>query len=175
MNYGVAVWGFGGFTEPQILLNRIIRYNMGVHKFAPLSALYIEMDCPSMRSSRWLEMVRYRNCIVAMPDDRLPKLVFKWDRSLQTDAWARSIDFVLQNVNMMETVEYIPHIRDISYENLNDSICDLAHTDTDKVRKRLLQNCRDRWWLAAAEMPKLRTYVELHDEQDHRGLVYTPH
>ena len=76
-------------------------------------------------------------------------------------------------MNMLETAEDILQMREISYENLNDSLCDLVHIDTDKIRKRLLQNCRDRWWLAAAEMPKLRTYVELYHEQDHWGLVNT--
>ncbi len=64
MNYGAAVWGFGDFNDPQVLQNRIIRYFMGVHKFAPTPALHIEMEWMNMRYMRWVEMIRYRNCVI---------------------------------------------------------------------------------------------------------------
>ncbi len=94
--------GFGDFNCPQVLQNRIIRYYMGVHKFAPVPALHIEMDWLNMRSTRWLEMVRYPNRIASMNQDRLPRIIYDWDRSLKTDSWASSVDFILQYVNMLD-------------------------------------------------------------------------
>ncbi len=114
-------------------------------------------------------MVRFRNRIIGMPDDRLPRIICKWDRSLKTDAWARSMDFVLQEVNILETEEE----SFVSVSDIDDSLCDMCYIDTERVKKKLLQSNRDKWWVAAAEMPKLRTFVELYDFHDPRGLVYT--
>ncbi len=49
----------------------------------------------------------------------------------------------------------------------------LRHVDLDVVKARLMRLNREKWWLAASEMPKLRTYNELYDEQDDRGIAYT--
>ena len=44
MNYASGVWGFKEFAAPQVLQNRISRFFLGIHKFAPLAATKIEMD-----------------------------------------------------------------------------------------------------------------------------------
>ena len=44
-NYGAAVWGFKDCLAPQVLQNRIMRFFLGVHHFAPLPMLWTEMDC----------------------------------------------------------------------------------------------------------------------------------
>ena len=35
-NYGAAVWGFADYPAPQVLQNRMHRFFLGVHRFAPL-------------------------------------------------------------------------------------------------------------------------------------------
>ena len=160
MNYAAGVWGFGDFNDPQVLQNRIIRYFMGVHKFAPVPALHIEMDWLNTRFQRWLEMIRYRNQLATMNDSKLPRIIYEWDRSLKTDAWASSTDFILEYVNMLNSVN------EEDGENL-------SHVDLDVVKARLYKLCREKWWVSASDMPKLRTFVELYDEQDHMGIVYT--
>ena len=47
LNYASGVWGFSDFTPPKVLHNRIMRFYLGVHKFAPVTATKLEMD--------WLE------------------------------------------------------------------------------------------------------------------------
>ena len=166
MNYGAAVWGFSDYTEAQVLQNRIIRYFLGVHKFAPIPALHIEVDWLCTRYQRWVEMIRYRNCIAAMGADRLPRILYEWDCSLGRDAWARQVEFVLQYANMYE-VDETQENEDIIQHPV------LKHVDLDALQAGLLRLDRERWWTAAADMPKLRTYIELYEDHDDRGLVYT--
>ena len=44
INYASGVWGFDYFNPPQVLQNRIMRFFLGIHKFAPNAATKIEMD-----------------------------------------------------------------------------------------------------------------------------------
>ena len=158
MNYAAGVCGFADFTEPQTLQNRIMRYFLGVHKFAPIPAISIEMDWMCTRFMRWIEMIRFRNRLASMEADRLPRMIYKWDSALDTDAWARSVVHVLQYVNLLEEVE---------------DVYELKHVDLDVLNSRLRKiNC-EKWWLGALDMPKLRTFKEIYDEQDHRGIVYS--
>ena len=72
MNYAAGVWGFTNFDEQQTLQHHIMHYFLGVHKFAPIPAVSIEMDWMGTRFLRWVDMVRLRNRIASMSEDRLP-------------------------------------------------------------------------------------------------------
>ena len=39
MNYAAGVWGYTELNEPQALLNRILRFYLGVNKFTPTQQL----------------------------------------------------------------------------------------------------------------------------------------
>ncbi len=108
----------------------------------------------STRFKQWIEMIRLRNRIVAMQDDRLPKLVYLWDKSLSTNAWVSETDHILQYVNMLPEDD------------------DFKHVDLDCINSRLMKLDRERWWLAQDDLTKLHTFREVYDEQDHRGIVY---
>ena len=95
-----------------------------------------------------------------MDDDRLPKVVYNWDKSLNTEAWAKSSEFILQYVNMLE-------------DCMEDDICMLKYVDLDVLKSRLMKLNREKWWLSTADMPKLRTFRVIYNEQDHMGIVYT--
>ena len=57
--------------------------------------------------------------------------------------------------------------------NMEWNDTDMYHVDLDVVKSRLMKIKREKWWVDVAEMPKLRTYVELYDVQDDKGIVYT--
>ena len=96
INYGSAVWGFDEYSKPQTLQNRLSRFFLGVHRFAPVAATKIEMNWLDTRETRWLEMLRYYNKIVEMNDDRLPKIVYEWDKSLDIKAWSSEVKFIME-------------------------------------------------------------------------------
>ena len=56
MNYASGVWGFRHYDAPRVLQNRIMRFYLGVHKFAPVVATKLEMDWMECREKRWLNM-----------------------------------------------------------------------------------------------------------------------
>ena len=127
---------------------------MGCHKFAPTPAVQIETDWLCTKFQRWVEMVRFRNRLASMEETRLPRIIYDWDKSLKTNAWASSVDLILQYVNMLNEGE------------------ELVHVDLDAVKARLIRLNREKWWISVSEMPKLRTFKVLFDEQDYKGLVY---
>ncbi len=134
MNYGAGVRGFADQNKPQILQNRIIRYFLGVHKFAPLPAIYLEMDWMSTRFMRWIEIIRYRNRITAMNKDRLPRIVYEWDRSLNTEAWSKSADFILEYVNMFQAQSLSEsESSDSEEEEEEEDLNVLKHVDLDVI------------------------------------------
>ena len=102
MNYGAAVWGYKEFSDPQVLQNRVGRFYLGVNMFTPTAATWIELDWMDPKYCRWLEMVRYKNHLVDMNNNRLPVKVYKWDLSLKLDTWAKEVNQILVYCNMLE-------------------------------------------------------------------------
>ena len=79
INYASGVWGFDYFNPPQVLQNRVMRFFLGIHKYAPNAATKIQMDRLGCREKRWLNMIRLYNRINVMPPSRLPKIIYDWD------------------------------------------------------------------------------------------------
>ena len=73
LNYASGVWGFENFIKPQVLQKRIMRFFLGIHRFAPLAAVKTEMDFQECKYVRWIEMLRLFNRINNMENWRLPK------------------------------------------------------------------------------------------------------
>ena len=61
LNYGSAVWGFGGQSAPQVLSNRIKRFFLGVNSFNPVASVSLKFDWLDIKFLRWIEMVRLAN------------------------------------------------------------------------------------------------------------------
>ena len=145
MNYASAVWGFESFTKPQVLQNRISRFFLGVHRFAPVAATKLEMDWLDCREGRWLEMLRLFNRINTMDNTRLPRVVYDWDVSLGLEAWASEVQHIA------------------AYLGLD------AHPDDNETYSltvaynTLLNKNRLSWQLEADRKPKLRTFNQIHD------------
>lgn len=144
-NYGSGVWGFDYFDKPQVLQNRISRFFFGIHRFAPVASTKIEMDWLESKDARWLEMLRLYNRIALMPEESLPKLVYKWDVSLGLNSWASEIQHIAASLGMSI------HLQEGEVYDLT-----LAHNN-------LLKNSRLSWHLECTRKPKLRTFILIHD------------
>ena len=99
-----------------------MRFFLGVHRFAPLPATKIELDWLECRESRWLNILRLFNRINKMDDNRLPKMIFKWDKSLNLDTWSSEVNhiaaFLGLPVNLNDNEEYnITNASDILLRN----------------------------------------------------------
>ena len=153
MNYASGVWGFRHNDAPRVLQNRIMRFYLGVHKFAPVAATKLEMDWLECREKRWLNMLRLFNRISIMNPDKLPKIVYDWDRSLGLESWGSEIRHISASLGI-----------DI---NSNDGD---VFSLTDAYNIFLNQN-RATWQSEAHRKPKLRTFVQIHDFDSNQLLV----
>lgn len=156
MNYGSGVWGFAGYTKPQTLQNRLSRFYLGVHRFAPVSATKIEMNWLDPREGRWIEMLRYYNKIMQMNDDRLPKIIYKWDKSLNMETWAYEIEHIIKKVGY------------------DTAVLGVETVDLEHAYNILLSQNQSSWRREAEMKPKLRTFIKIHNYSESQSLVQTP-
>ena len=152
-NYAAGVWGFKDYPSPQVLQNRMGRFFLGVHRYAPLPATTTEMDWLSMRKLRWLDMLRLFNRIASMMPDRLPKRVLLWDYKMNAKGWLGDIKGICEEANI------------IPPENT------MWIYDIDAVHRKLMLKEREEWKDAAEEMSKLSTYVVIKDFTEIGTLV----
>ncbi len=153
LNYAAGLWGYVEQAEPQILQNRICRFYLGVNKFTPNPVTKLEMDIMDIKFSRWIEMARYKNRLSNMDAHRFPVKVYNWEKSLKVNGWVRNVKDMLTLCNMEDCVEL-------------EQVCDL-----DVLEARLQRMNRDRWWVEATTMPKLRTFITIHDAKQDKILV----
>ena len=95
MNYGSAVWGFKEVREAQVLQNRVGHFYLGVNKFTPVVATSLELDWLDPKFTRWLDILRYKNCLVKMKATRLPVKVYNWENSLKIKGWVLDLKHIL--------------------------------------------------------------------------------
>ena len=127
--------------------------DLGVHKFAPVAATKLEMDWMECREKRLLNMLRLFNRITTMNPEKLPKIVYDWDRSLGLESWGSEIRHISASLGI----------------DINSNDGDIFSL-TDAYNIFLNQN-RAIWQSEAHRKPKLRTFVQLHDFDSNQLLV----
>ncbi len=152
LNYAAEVWGYPDYNSPQVLQNRVSRFFLGVHKFTPVPATQIEMDWLDVRYLRWIDMVRYRNKLVKMSEDRLPAIINRWDKSLNTQAWHSQVSQVLAYADVLP-------------ENEND------YVDIDALSSHLKVLNRNKWFVNAQTKSKLEVFLEVVDRDNQQVVV----
>ena len=145
MNYASGVWGFKEFSSPQVLQNRISRFFLGIHKFAPLASTKIEMDWIDCRQRRWLDMLRLFNRLNSMDSSRIPKIVLDWDSHLGLDTWYFEI----------KQIAIILGMTGITESN--------NEYDLTQAYNSCLEYNRKLWSNEAFLKPKLRTFTKIHN------------
>ena len=87
-----------------------------------------------------------------MDDDRIPAIIYKWDRSLKTNACFGDLRHIL------------------AYANIE---CDFDNEciDLDVLACRLLYLNRQSWWQTACTEPKLCTFIEIFNKDQPKALV----
>ena len=153
MNYASGVWGYGDFASPQVLQNRIMRFYLGIHKFAPLASTKIEMDWIDSRQRRWLSMLRLFNRINSMDSSRIPRIVFDWDSRLGLNTWCSEIKQISNNLKL-------------NWISNNEESYDLTQSYNS-----CLEYNRRSWSNESFLKPKLRTFVQIHDFDSKQILV----
>ena len=86
-NYAAGVWGLKNYPAPEVLQNQIEQFYLGVHKIAPLAAIWIEKVLLNIGKTRRLEMIRLMNRITGMSEDCLPRIILGWEIIHGCTAW----------------------------------------------------------------------------------------
>jgi hypothetical protein len=140
LEYGAEIWGFKKCKEIDMIQNKAARIYLGVHRFAPLPALYGDLGWTSCENRRKLEMFRYWNRLVQMENTRLPRVVFDWMRERAGNSWIQEIKELFKDINMIDIFNNLGEV------NLTD------------IAEKLQGNAQDVWLENIRSMPKLRTY-----------------
>ena len=158
-DYSSAVWGYADFPCLKNVQNRALRFFLGVHRFAPNSAIQGDMGwCPSVYR-RHLAMIQYWNRLIHMDDTRLTKKVFLQEyHSSNLSTWCTEVKSLLNQAEMDDIYE-------------NGLPCDLS---LFKPRFAAITNLE--WQNGVHAKPKLRTYkmfkTDLHVEPYLTGYLF---
>ena len=79
-DYAAAIWGTKTFSKTEQVSYKAARYFLGVHRFAPVEALLGDMGWPTARKRHRLLILKYWNYLCELPNSRLTRIVFDWDR-----------------------------------------------------------------------------------------------
>ena len=79
-DYSAAIWGTKNFAKTEQVSYKAARYFMGVHRFAPIEALLGDMGWSTARSRHKLLILKYWNHLCELPESRVTRKVFNWDR-----------------------------------------------------------------------------------------------
>ena len=146
LDYGSAIWGFGEHESINSVHNRAIRMFLGVHRFAPISAIIGDMGWVPSKIRRYVNMFRFWNRLTMMNDNRLTKKIFQWDKSFSHTNWSFEISQLFNSVSL---------------NNVFDSE---NYVDIEEVRNKLLEHHKTQWCIRAQSFPKLRTYTRYKNE-----------
>ena len=87
VNYGASIWGGSKFPKCDTVMNRAIRYFLGVHRYAPIPGIQGEMGWLSLKYLRYIAMTRLWNRLLKMDDNRLTKKMFTWFFNHPSNTW----------------------------------------------------------------------------------------
>lgn len=146
LDYCAGVWGYRNFLKIDTVQNRAIRLFLGVHNFAPNLAIQGDMGWESSRLRRKIEMLRLWNRFINMPDDRLAKQIFLWDRTFRGRTWNKEVSEIFSQLN------------------LEHNFITLSIVNIKEARKLINIQNKNEWKLQVQQVPKLRTYVRFKKE-----------
>ena len=139
-----------------MLQNRIERFYLGVHRFAPLAATWIELDWLNIGQVRKIEMMRLMNRIALMPESRLPKKVLRWEVINGCCAWLGEVLDICKELEIPSPIG--PYMSLYTY-------------DIEVLEKRALHNARVDWRQQVPMKSKLCTYAQVRDFTINAQLV----
>ena len=149
MDYASGVWGFKDFNSLTVIQNKISRYFLGVHKFAPNLGVWGELGWVPANIRRKVEMVRLWCRLIRMDDIRLTKRLFITDlyncKFNNMKNWCYELQCIFEQTNQMYLFET---------ETTNFKLQSVLNV----TKERLLEHYKNQWYENLNNYPKLRTY-----------------
>ena len=142
LHYCAGVWGLQKCDSLQHVQNRAMRFYLGVHKFAPTLGMLGDLGWYPLELYRKIDVIRYWNRLVNMPNHRLTKKMFMFEMENCNNNWCSDVRKILYNNEFAETFD-------------NVQICNIK-----ELSDTLKRNFADDWLLKMQGKLKLRTYKE---------------
>lgn len=122
-----------------------MRCFLGLHKYSAKVAVEGDMGWVSCFVKQRCEMVRLWNRLVQLPEERLTKKIFNWDRA-HNHPWSREISAIFSSSDL--------HICFI-----NNLQCNVS-----TVKEKLFQTQKEQWMEEIWNKAKLRHYVQFKED-----------
>jgi hypothetical protein len=144
-DYGGEITGFNEYASSLSLHLRAIRAFIGVPKNATKPAVLSEVDWMLPKFRTQVRMVRFYHRLIKMPNNRLCKAVFNWDKSQNGQTWTSEVKSILYNYSQGQIFEI-------------GQIFSLQPV-IQKIKKSLLKAQYSNLELECLNKPKLRTFI----------------
>lgn len=145
-DYGSGVWGYKDTNNhAELVQNKAIRYFLGVHNFTPIAGLQSEMGWTPSKYRKQINLLRFWNRVVKMPDDRLTKKIFNHNFNVENN-WNIKVKEILRELN--EEDKYMQKMP-----------CNL-----NECESKLQPLIESEWKTQSQNKPKLRTYLLFKDK-----------
>ena len=136
------------------VVNRAIRYFLGVHRFTPILAINGDMGWPLSLHRRWINMLRLWNRLIDMDNNRLTKKIFLYDfQKYMNNSWCSEIKFIFDKLGL-------------AAQFYNMQRCDI-----NMHEKLLFRNYSNDWTNKTRDISKLRTYITFKTEYNTEDYV----
>ncbi len=99
LDYGSEIWGYKSFNKIDAIQNKAIRIYLGVHRFAPTSAVSSDMGWTHSSVRHKVSMIRFWNRIVSLDYSRLLRKLLEWDINCKGNTWSSDIKSLLSSIN----------------------------------------------------------------------------
>ena len=106
LDYSTCVLGFKKYDCIEAIQNRAYRIFLGVHKFAPKLGLEGDMAWMSCENRHILNILRFWNRLLKLPDNRLTKKIFTDDFYLAQSGhenWCWNVFKISEKFNLEST------------------------------------------------------------------------
>ena len=106
VDYCAGVWGFQNYDGPNRVHNIAQRYYLGVHKCTSLVMLQGDMAWVSPKTRRACDIIRLWCRLVNMPDTRITKKVFMWDKGQRSRCtWYYKVKQLFKDCDLLHLLE----------------------------------------------------------------------
>ena len=143
INYCTGVWGYKNYNKFDQVQQRALRVFLGVHKYAPIAAIYGDTAWLKPKYHRWIEIIRLWNRLLNFSVNRLTKKIFENDYNLalqNNKNWCSEVKAILSSINK---------------ENFFNEKVKLNLTE---LKNLLVEKQKQDWVTEINRKPKLRFY-----------------
>ena len=162
--YGSEVIGYCDYESPNKLYLRAARAFLGIPKNGPIPGIIAEISWLLPHYSRRLKMIRFYDRMLNLEDDRLTKVVYLWDKHLNTshivNTWHYEIYSIFNQCNL-------PGL----YEMISKQPLELI---INNLKINMLRQQQEEISLKCQEKPKLRTYIKIANFKEIPAYLTTP-